>query len=147
MKLYEFKQRFKAGIRPQLNWDRFQQENWRIQVRILELSREAEHIFAPWHVDENGIPCVHDHKSANQLNLWDAIQNKKVVENFKLRANSEVPSYMFPGYALPNSQVLLLDGNHRLSGHLIARRDIVVEVATIVGPIEESALLDLRYWE
>ena len=52
----------------------------------------------------------------------------------------------FPAYLLPNGERLLLDGVHRAIA--IARTGLQFEInlVTIEGPIEESALPDLRHW-
>ena len=67
------------------------------------------------------------------------------VEQF--RSAKIVPQMIVPAYALPNSQCLLLDRNHRTEALAIANVEFELTLFSIHGPIDGKILPDLERWK
>jgi hypothetical protein len=61
------------------------------------------------------------------------------------KANKPEPLSHMPAYALPNSEYLLLDGNHRAVAAMRKNR-LPIALDVLYGPIRPSVLPDLWRW-
>lgn len=67
----EFESRFRDVIRVGLNWDRFLQEQWPIEVVKLNSQRDLARCFTPWYVGKSAEELPYDHPHAVPMSLSD----------------------------------------------------------------------------
>lgn len=151
-----FTQKFRDVIRVGLNWDRFDEENWPIELVPLESTTDLNRCFMPWYIGPDGNEVAYDSPLAVPMRLTDVPktmqllndERKADIQNYvdNFRSQKDVIEFNAPTYALPDEQYFILDRNHRLSALTLNGIRFKVTLWNVCGPLDPDGLLDVIHW-
>ena len=152
----EFIGRFYNKIHVIFNWERFKNEDWPIDIILLENNIDVNKWYTPWYVDLNGIEANYNAPNAIPLSINGVLcsehimnkRNKKVSQILmECKRLAQPIKFDIPAYELGNGKYLVLDGNHRIIALLKHGLRFVVQAFVLRGPIDEGIVADLLHWK
>ncbi|MEU6534379.1 hypothetical protein [Streptomyces sp. NPDC047000] len=159
MDLEGFAVHFRADIRAQLDWVGL--ATVRADVQVETLGRDAAKqrlaaLFTVWYADPAGADSrwnlpgsrpLRVDTACRTLRSWPDSRRHAVAALTQDFATSPGPvSLMLPAYRVGGAGHVLLDGNHRAVAAHQAGADIHLTLCSVVGPVCESILPDLRHY-
>jgi hypothetical protein len=153
----EFMAEFGTVITVCFNRQRFLAERWPVTVHQLADRSDFSRCFIPWYLDgaggfiQNATPadaplqvCTVPTRFATLPDL-----QRQVIQHYAQQIQQATGPIVFriPAYTLPRGRFLVLDGNHRLSARTLFPQPFSLAVCSVDGPIDGTALMDLRYWQ
>lgn len=137
---------------PAIRLDRFANENWPTRIEHLSIS-ECDRIFTPWYMTDADIetnwadPLGRPISVQVAVRVFDRLSHRDRFKYPIEQLGAGVPfPRLLPAYQLPDDRFLLLDGNHRLVAACFLQIQCEIALMVCDGPLEESALPDLRHW-
>ncbi|MGW4561550.1 hypothetical protein ACWEN3_03775 [Streptomyces sp. NPDC004561] len=160
MDLDEFARRFRADVRPQLDWARLAGAQAEAGVETLDGDagrRRLAELFTVWYADGTGTASRWDAPGSRPLRVataerslptWPEDRRRAVASLKRSFAAGRGPlALTLPAYRVGEGRHVLLDGNHRaVAAHLTAGRDVRLTLWSLSGPVCEGILPDLRHY-
>lgn len=116
---------------------------------------KLQKIFCPWYRvgdaygvgygDEGAIPITVGEAALNLSKVSNHSQ-QKVLELQKVFCAEAKPSPVVLGYALPEEQIILIDGVHRSIALARSPKEFLLRVVLVHGPIHPEFMPDLQHW-
>jgi hypothetical protein len=150
---------FRESIRVIFDWDRFLRERWPIKLSVLSRQVEINDWYLPWNVGHSGQIVRYDAPDAHPIQLADVSAVFPLLDPERQMKITDIKRsfFRYPGggptpvvvatYHLGSSRHLLLDGNHRIAGILLAQVPFRAVAFSVYGPIERSIVPELKHWE
>jgi|CXWL01.1.fsa_nt_gi hypothetical protein len=142
----------KAGSAPMIDLTRCMGERWPTRRETVTL-RDFSRVYAPWYETADGRETSYDDPHGRPLSIDRAAQVFRSLSHkdrfdypIEQLSKGAIPATILPAYKLPRSNLLLLDGNHRTVAIAHLKLSVPVDLIVCDGPMEESALWDLKYW-
>jgi hypothetical protein len=146
---------FRGCVRVNFSWPRFLAERWPVELAVRGSRQELRGLYAPWYLshgiqevpytDGTAIPFELISTTANLPNLAGRRQER--IRSFEQKFTGQgIIQLVAPAFALGGGRALVMDGNHRIAGLVSATVEFRLLLFVVAGPIEESALADLRHW-
>ena len=152
----EFEKKFRDVIRVGLNWDRFLEQRWPVDLVRLTTDEELQRCFVPWYIGPKGEEVAYDDRHAIPMRLTDVPKAFEILNDERksdiqqyvdsFREKADVIAFSVPTYALPDHQYFVLDRNHRLSALTLNPVKFEVTLWNVRGPMDTDCLLDLNHW-
>ena len=152
----KFDQNFRNVIRVGFNWNRFFNENWPVDLVVVDSIDDLTRCYIPWYIGPDGEEVAYDDPRAVPMKLTDVPKAidllnderrddiQQYVEKFREQP-AECAKFAVPSYALPDNQYFILDANHRLSALVLESVPFEVTLWNVRGPLDSNCLLDLNH--
>lgn len=148
---------FGAGsVRVLLDWDALRSRRASVQLRVLTCPVDLHLLRSTWYVDpvrrrevDHGVaerlPVLHQ-DVPSCIDLLDGGRAEK-IRSIAADATSFKGPVLLPCYRLPDDELLVLDGNHRVAAAALRRAELRCLALVVQGPIDAAVLPDLRQWQ
>ncbi|MEU8931517.1 hypothetical protein AB0D30_16690 [Streptomyces sp. NPDC048409] len=158
MSLEDFAARFRPGIRAKLDWNALAEAcvNVRVESFVGDEAKQClAALFTVWYADSAGADSSWNAPDSlplrvgaadRTLHSWPDSRSRTVTALTRaFSASPEPVSLTVPAYRVGWGRHVLLDGNHRAVAAHQADVDVHLTVCSLVAPVCESILPDLRH--
>lgn len=159
MDLDAFATRFGPDIRARIDWARLAGVPTEVRVEA-SLEGAAQQrlagMFTVWYADSAGRNCEWSAPGSRPLSVrgarrtlptWPQERRRTVAALMRAFAAAPEPvTLTLPAYQVREGRSVLLDGNHRAVAAHQAGVEVRLTVCSLIGPVCESVLPDLRHY-
>lgn len=142
------------AVRVMLNWDALERTGAPVTVRPLVALEQVEALYTPWYVTPGVGEVSFADTDAQPLRVSQVAAHLDDLRPERRAAMAAIAAgfdrgagpVTVPCYGLPSGELLLLDGNHRMSAAAVHRLPVRALAVIVHGPADPTILPDLAAW-
>lgn len=142
------------AVRVMLDWDALERLDAPVTVRALTSLEQVEALYTPWYVEAGVGEVSFRDTDARPLRVGEitahledlAPERVAAFDDIAVREDFRGGPLVVPCYGLPDGDLLLLDGNHRMGATARHRLPVRAVAVVVHGPVDPAILPDLAAW-